>query len=231
MAPIAFILKFSLLSLLHIIPIFRSVSASDPDPLGDFCVAELASPFLSVNGPFPCKPTSTINPADFTSRLLRESSPLVPGLGVAVNLLNVERFPGLNSQGLSISRIDFQPNGLNPPHVHPRASEVFYLLHGTLSVAFVSADNNYTLYERTIYEGDVVVFPRGLVHYQVNVDASKSARAIAAFNSQNPGREDVAVTLFGPASSRVPTNVLQKALGGVSAALIEELIAKVPPPA
>ena len=225
MAPIALIL----LSLLHIIPIFGSVSASDPDPLGDICVADLASPFL-VNGPLPCKAPSSITPSDFTSRLLRNSTQLVPGLGVAVNLVNAERFPGLNTQGLSISRIDFQPNGLNPPHVHPRSSEVFYVVDGTLSVAFVSTDNNYTLYEQTIYKGDVVVFPRGLVHYQINVDGTKSARAIAAFNSQNPGREDVAVTLFG-AASRVPTNVLQKALGGVSEALVEELIAKVPPPA
>jgi hypothetical protein len=37
--------------------------------------------------------------------------------------------------------------------------------------------------------GDVFLFPRGLIHFQQNTNATGSAKAIAALNSQNPGTQ------------------------------------------
>ena len=56
------------------------------------------------------------------------------------------------------------------------------------------------------------VFPRGLVHYQINPDHEKPARAVAALGSQNPGREDVVAVMFG-SKPHIPDEVLEKAFG------------------
>ncbi|PNX87776.1 germin-like protein subfamily 2 member 4-like, partial [Trifolium pratense] len=36
----------------------------------------------------------------------------------------------LNTLGVSLSRIDYKPKGLNPPHTHPRATEIVFVLEG-----------------------------------------------------------------------------------------------------
>ncbi|CAN5962642.1 unnamed protein product [Sphagnum jensenii] len=57
--------------------------------------------------------------------------------------------------------------------------------------------------------GDVFVFPRGLLHFELNV-CDGTATAIAALNSQNPGTQIQAVALFNSGISEV---VLEKAFG------------------
>ncbi|KAJ8468069.1 hypothetical protein OPV22_030621 [Ensete ventricosum] len=57
--------------------------------------------------------------------------------------------------------------------------------------------------------GDVFVFPRGLVHFQKN-NGDVPAAALAAFNSQLPGTQSIAATLFA-ATPPVPDIVLSKA--------------------
>ncbi|KAH9297966.1 hypothetical protein KI387_029648, partial [Taxus chinensis] len=52
---------------------------------------------------------------------------------------NVNQIGGLNTLGISFARIDFAVGGINPPHTHPRATEVLF------------------------------VFPKALVHFQQNV--------------------------------------------------------------
>nr|DAD47380.1 TPA_asm: hypothetical protein HUJ06_017317 [Nelumbo nucifera] len=47
------------------------------------------------------------------------------------------QLPGLNTLGISLVRIDYAPYGLNPPHTHPRATEVLVFNVGhTDAVAF-----------------------------------------------------------------------------------------------
>jgi hypothetical protein len=53
-------------------------------------------------------------------------------------------------------------------------------------VTFCVAD---TLFSTTLNAGDVFLFPRGLIHFQQNTNATGSAKAIAALNSQNPGTQ------------------------------------------
>jgi hypothetical protein len=47
-----------------------AVNAADPDPLQDFCVADLSANAPLVNG-FPCKPRNTVTAEDFVFRGLR----------------------------------------------------------------------------------------------------------------------------------------------------------------
>ncbi|WVZ49240.1 hypothetical protein U9M48_000614 [Paspalum notatum var. saurae] len=124
-----------------------------------------------------------------------------------VTAANVEMFPGVNTLGVSIARIDYAPGGLNPPHTHPRATEIIFVLEGTLEVGFITTDNK--LFVKTITKGNVFVFPRGLVHFQQNRGYGPAA-VVAAFNSQLQGTQVIAMALFG-AKPPVSTDILAKA--------------------
>uniref|UniRef100_A0A0E0JGD5 Germin-like protein n=1 Tax=Oryza punctata TaxID=4537 RepID=A0A0E0JGD5_ORYPU len=179
--------------------------AGDPDYLQDICVADLNSE-VKVNG-FPCKANATAD--DFFSGVLANPGAATnTTTGAVVTGANVEKVPGLNTLGVSLARIDYAPGGgLNPPHTHPRATEVVFVLYGELDVGFITTGNK--LFSRTISQGDVFVFPRGLVHFQKN-NGDKPAAVISAFNSQLPGTQSIAMTLFA-ASPAVPDGVLAKA--------------------
>ncbi|XP_027362610.1 rhicadhesin receptor-like [Abrus precatorius] len=178
--------------------------SSDPDPLQDLCVADLASG-VKVNG-FTCKDTSKVNASDFSSNILAKPGATNNTFGSLVTGANVQKIPGLNTLGVSLSRIDYAPGGINPPHTHPRATEIVFVLEGQLDVGFITTAN--VLISKTIVKGDIFVFPKGLIHFQKN-NAKVPAAVISAFNSQLPGTQSIATTLFA-ATPPVPDHVLTK---------------------
>ena len=130
-------------------------------------------------------------------------------VGSNVTNVNVDTFPGLNTLGISLARIDFAPYGQNPPHTHPRGTEILVVLEGTLFVGFVTSNTDNRLFTKTLNKGDVFVFPVGLIHFQVNVGKT-NAIAISGLSSQNAGAITIANAVFG---SNPPINldVLTKA--------------------
>uniref|UniRef100_A0A0A9DS81 Germin-like protein n=1 Tax=Arundo donax TaxID=35708 RepID=A0A0A9DS81_ARUDO len=199
--------------------------AGDPDMLQDICVADyksLQGP-LRVNG-FPCKRPENVTANDFFSDVLANPGNTGNAVGSAVTAANVDKLPGLNTLGVSMSRIDYAPWGVNPPHTHPRATEMIFVLEGSLDVGFITTANK--LYARTVCKGEAFVFPRGLVHYQKN-NGNAPAAVISAFNSQLPGTQSVAETLFG-ASPTVPSDVLGRAFQ-IDGGLVEAIKSKFPP--
>ena len=50
------------------------------------------------------------------------------------------------------------------PHFHPRATEIAYVLEGRVYSGFV--DTNNEVFAAVIEKGEVMVFPRGLVHFR-----------------------------------------------------------------
>ncbi|CAN0911609.1 Putative germin-like protein 2-3 [Linum grandiflorum] len=114
--------------------------------------------------------------------------------GSRVTPVFATQLPGLNTLGVSMARIDYAPNGQNPPHTHPRASEIFTVVEGSL--------------EKTLNKGDVFVFPANLVHYQRNL-WNTPAVAIAAFSSQSPGVVTLANAVFG-SNPAIPSDILAK---------------------
>ncbi|KAL6517845.1 hypothetical protein OROMI_033546 [Orobanche minor] len=177
--------------------------SADPDMLQDICVADLTSAVM-VNG-YPCKSNATAD--DFFFNGIAKPGATNNSMGSLVTRANVQKIPGLNTLGISLARIDYAPDGLNPPHTHPRATEVVFVLEGELDVGFITTAN--ALFAKTIGKGDVFVFPKGLVHYQKNNGKSPAA-VLSAFDSQLPGTQSIAATLFA-ASPEVPDNVLTKA--------------------
>ncbi|XP_019195290.1 PREDICTED: germin-like protein subfamily 1 member 13 [Ipomoea nil] len=187
-------------------------NAADPDPLQDICVA-IEDPYhvLFVNGKF-CKNPNDANAGDFTFRGLNRPGNTSNPLGSNVTAVNVNNLPGLNTLGISIARIDFAPYGLNPPHTHPRATEVLVVLEGTLYVGFVLSNppqGKNKLFAQILHPGDVYIFPKGLIHFQLNIGKS-DAVAFASLSSQNPGVITIANAVFG-SDPPINPDVLTKA--------------------
>ncbi|KAL0449912.1 UNVERIFIED_CONTAM: Germin-like protein subfamily 1 member 7 [Sesamum latifolium] len=188
--------------------------ASDPSPLQDFCVAvndSKASVF--VNGKI-CKDPNTVTPDDFFFSGLNKPGNTSNPLGSRVTPVTVNQLAGLNTLGISLARIDFAPYGLNPPHTHPRATEILVVVEGSLYVGFVTSNpanpnQKNKLFTKTLYPGDVFVFPEGLIHFQFNV-GSTNAVAFAGLSSQNPGVITIANAVFG-SDPLISSDVLTKA--------------------
>ncbi|XP_021830392.1 rhicadhesin receptor [Prunus avium] len=177
-------------------------SAADPDLLQDICVADLAAG-VKVNG-FVCKNEANATAEDFFTAGLAKPGLTNNTFGSLVTAANVLKVPGLNTLGVSLARIDYAPGGINPPHTHPRATEIVYVLEGELDVGFITTANK--LISKSIKKGEIFVFPKGLVHFQKN-NGKVPAAVIAGFNSQLQGTVNIALTLFA-ATPDVPDHVL-----------------------
>ncbi|XP_030952951.1 germin-like protein subfamily 1 member 11 [Quercus lobata] len=170
--------------------------ADDPSPLQDFCVAiNNTNSAVFVNGKFCKDPMLTTSDDFFISGLD------IPGntenqLGFSVNLVDVNKFAGLNTLGISLARIDFAPYGMTPLHTHPRGTELLVVLEGTLLAGFVTSDPDHRFFTKTLNQGDVFVFPVGLIHFQFNIGKT-NAVAFAGLSSQNPGFNTIANAVFG----------------------------------
>ncbi|WOL16235.1 hypothetical protein Cni_G25017 [Canna indica] len=187
-----------------------SVIASDPSQLQDFCVADKDSK-VSVNG-FVCKNSMDVKAEDFSTSGFDKPGCTSNKLGSNVTAFNVDKIPGLNTLGISLARIDFAPFGLNPPHTHPRATEILTVIEGELYVGFVTSNINGVgnkLFTKVLKKGDVFVFPQGLIHFQFN-KGHANAVAIAGLSSQNPGVITIANAVFG-SKPPISDDVLAKA--------------------
>ncbi|KAM0921896.1 hypothetical protein ACQ4PT_006535 [Festuca glaucescens] len=182
--------------------------ASDPSPLQDFCVVDKNSPVL-VNG-FACKNPMDVNADDFFKAANLDKPRVTNKVGSNVTLINVMQIGGLNTLGISLARIDYAPLGQNPPHTHPRATEILTVLEGTLYVGFVTSNPENKFLSKMLNKGDVFVFPVGLIHFQFNPNPYKPAVAIAALSSQNPGAITIANAVFG-SKPPISDDVLAKA--------------------
>ncbi|XP_056168621.1 germin-like protein subfamily 1 member 13 [Syzygium oleosum] len=198
--------------------------AYDPSPLQDICVAiDDPKSAVFVNGEF-CKDPKQATADGFVFMKFRNPGNTANPLGSQVTPATVLEFPGLNTLGISMARIDFAPGGLNPPHTHPCGTEVLVVVEGTLLVGFVASNQlNNTLFTKVLYKGDVFVFPIGLIHFQLNTGETP-ALAFAGLSSQNPGVIIIANSVFG-AKPPISADVLTKAFQ-VDKKVVDDLQAK-----
>ncbi|GLT54065.1 hypothetical protein SLA2020_272970 [Shorea laevis] len=177
---------------------------ADPDPLQDFCIADLSAS-TSVNG-FPCKPASKVTSDDFVFDGLSKEGNTSNMFGLGITYADVLSFPGLNTLGVSLIRADLAIGGVVPPHSHPRGTEAVLVASGQILVGLVTTENVY--YSKVLTAGQLFIIPRGLVHFQRNVGQGK-AHFFTSFNSQLPGIAFVPLNLFGTIPS-IPNDVLTK---------------------
>lgn len=176
---------------------------------------------MSVNG-YPCKDRHLVTPDDFLFTGLRSNgNTSASGTGAVITFALVADYPGLNTQGISHVRLDFEEGGVIPPHTHPLATETIFVVEGSIFTGFVSHDN--VLYSKTLQKGDLFLFPRGLLHFQLNV-GSGPAVAFNSFNGQMPALLMAANQLL---ATNMGNTVLTKSLG-VSDAAVDALKAALP---
>ncbi|KAK4792160.1 hypothetical protein SAY86_022595 [Trapa natans] len=197
-----------------ILPILLS-EASDPDPVQDYCIpnpnfnptAIMKSHSLLLPSALPCKNASEITAHDFVFSGMKHLTPNFSDTGLSALSVGPAVFPGLSTLGMSFSRAELNAGGVNPPHFHPRATEIAFVMRGRVYSGFVDSANR--VFARVIEAGEVTVYPRGLVHFQMNV-GDNPAVIFGSFNSQNPGTQKIPVAMFG---SGIDDELLEKAFG------------------
>ncbi|KAL6332379.1 hypothetical protein AAG906_004949 [Vitis piasezkii] len=186
---------------------FTIAIATDHSPLQDFCVADSTSPVI-LNG-LACKDPKLAQANDFSFSGLHIAGNTSNAVGSRVTPVTVAQLSGLNTLGISFARVDYAPGGINPPHLHPRASEILTVLKGCLEVGFVTSNPDNRLITKVLQKGDVFVFPVGLIHFQRNA-GQHNAVALAALSSQNPGVITIANAVFG-SNPAISSDILAKA--------------------
>jgi oxalate decarboxylase/phosphoglucose isomerase-like protein (cupin superfamily) len=166
------------------------VSLADCDNLRDTCPSIPPNKqTIFING-LPCKNPANVTAQDFkTAELNNASSTDI--FGASVKLVTAAEFPGLNTLGLSIGRIDIDNDGLVNFHYHPRATEMIFVKKGVLLVGFIDTQNQ--VFQNVLKVGDVCVFPKGLFHYILN-QGFEEAIVYSVYNSQNPGQVSIIPT-------------------------------------
>ncbi|CAK9160240.1 unnamed protein product [Ilex paraguariensis] len=106
-------------------------------------------------------------------------------------------FPGLNILGNTSNKLGFM------------VTPVTVVQIGTLYVGFVTSNPDNRLISKVLCQGDVFVFPIGLIHFQLNV-GNTPAVVIAALSSQNLGVITIANAVFG-SKPPISVDVLTKA--------------------
>ncbi|CAN0870055.1 Putative germin-like protein 2-1 [Linum grandiflorum] len=183
----------------------------DPANLQDFCVAD-PNANVRLNG-LACKNPATVQANDFSFSGLHIPGNTSNVVGSRVTPVSVTQIPGLNTLGISLVRVDYAPWGINPPHTHPRATEILTVIEGSHN----------RLISKIIHKGDVFVFPIGLIHFQRNVGYG-NAVAIAGLSSQNPGVITIANAVFG-SKPDISKDILAKAFQ-VDKRVVEQLQTK-----
>jgi quercetin dioxygenase-like cupin family protein len=143
----------------------------------------------------------------FSSALRRTANTSAGPTGVNFIGVNPRNLPGLNTLGLTMARIDMDVGGIAAPHIHPRATELSYVVEGQILAAFVDS-TTHKLFSQKLEPGDVFVVPKGTVHFAQNIGQTKAV-AINALNSQNPGFLYIPAATFASNPS-IPKEVLAK---------------------
>ncbi|KAL3690121.1 hypothetical protein R1sor_016430 [Riccia sorocarpa] len=181
------------------------VHAADPEEIRDF-----APP---PNG-------TALNADYFTFKGLRNLD-VASGAFANVTPANVKGFPALSGLGVSNALVLFPPGSVNPPHTHPRGTETLFIISGTLFVGLLDTTAPIPqLFTQTLQAGDIFVFPRGLVHFQIN-RSGYTVKGYASFSSTFPGTVSLPRTLF---KTDIDYDVLTKSFG-VSDDIIKALTA------
>ncbi|XP_056172644.1 germin-like protein subfamily 3 member 3 [Syzygium oleosum] len=91
------------------------------------------------------------------------------------------------------------PGGDILMHTHPGTSEVLIVLQGPICDRFISSSAN-TVYLKNLKKGDSMIFPQGLLHFQLNAGKGPALAIVSfvgtCFSSPSPGLQILDFALF-----------------------------------
>ncbi|XP_051130979.1 auxin-binding protein ABP19a-like [Andrographis paniculata] len=188
------------MSLPYILLIAALFTAAAAD---DFCVGDLSLPASPAG--YACKKPATVTVNDFVYHGLAAAGNTSNLIKAAVTPALSAQFPGVNGLGLSLARLDLAVGGVIPLHTHPGGSEALVVVQGTICAGFITSFSN-KVYVATLNKGDAMVFPQGLLHFQIN-SGGGPALAFVSFSSPSPGLQ---ITDFALFANDFPTDLVAK---------------------
>ncbi|KAK7273977.1 hypothetical protein RIF29_15046 [Crotalaria pallida] len=158
----------------------------------DFCIADLKG----VESPagYPCKPPKTITVDDFVFSTSTKGTP--NAFNFSITPAFVDQFPALNGLGISIATVEIKKGGELPLHTHPDANEVVILENGSVTAGFISSTYNKVYVKTLTTKGNIIVLPKGLLHFIINNGKGKAALTLI-FTSVRPRVQILDLALFG----------------------------------
>jgi oxalate decarboxylase/phosphoglucose isomerase-like protein (cupin superfamily) len=124
-------------------------------------------------------------PQDFVFDVGRKVKDSI-GLGGIIKIVTSEELKSLSGEGVALVLLELEPCSINPPHLHPRATEIDYVLSGErVEFGFVE-ENGGRILTHIANAGQSSFVPKGIIHYAQNFGCSK-AKIHAMFNSDDPG--------------------------------------------
>ena len=116
--------------------------------------------------------------------------------GGSLRPLTVSQMPALAGQRIAYALLQLDPCGLVIPEVHPRATEMTYLIEGNnLQVGFAE-ENGGRFLINVLKKGQVSFFPQGLIHFEQNLSC-QPVKYISALNHEDPGVLSMSTRTFG----------------------------------
>ncbi|XP_027337332.1 auxin-binding protein ABP19b-like [Abrus precatorius] len=166
-----------------------SSTTSRASNANDFCVANLTGP--ETPSGYLCKSTNTVTSSDFKYSGLTPGNPSST-YNIALTTAFVDQFPAVNGLYISMARVDMGVGGVVPVHTHPGGNEMILVLQGKIIAGFITSTN---VYMNILGPGDVMVFPQGQLHFQINNGTTKAV-VISAYSSPRPRINIVLNLLF-----------------------------------
>ncbi|KAL7282395.1 RmlC-like cupin [Trametes coccinea BRFM310] len=143
------------------------------------------------------------------------------GAGGSAVGATVENFPALVNNGLAMTIGYLGPCGMNTPHTHPRATEMLYVVNGSISSGMI-AENGARFVFNKVDAGSAMIFPKGSIHFQQN-EGCEPITFVAALNNEDPGVESIAQRYFG-----LPPDVVAASLGDLGVQEVAGIEAMIP---
>ncbi|CAM9923374.1 unnamed protein product [Ectocarpus sp. 6 AP-2014] len=161
------------------------------------------------------------NPEDFVFTL-GGPEPDAPVDGFQIRAATLGQIPALDGQGIAMALVNLDACTINLPHIHPRATEMMYVINGEhLRVAFVEENGGEGAVVNDLSQGDVSFFPQGLIHYEQNLGC-EPVTFLAALNNDDPGAVTITTRFF-----ELPSEAIQASLNFEDPAL-QKLIESLP---
>lgn len=154
---------------------------------------------------------------DFTSALTGVSA----GNGGKTVSATSSNFPALIGHDIAMTVGFLSACSMNLPHTHPRATEINFIAKGSFQAGFFM-ENGARFIGNRMEVGMVTVFPRGSIHFEINLSCD-DAIFVAAFNNEDPGVQTTAPSFFG-----LPRDIVQSSVNVSRIKTVEDFAAYLP---
>ncbi|OCH94135.1 RmlC-like cupin [Obba rivulosa] len=146
--------------------------------------------------------------SDFVFDFLNATTGVVTGAAGHLVSATVSNFPAVVGNGMAMTIGFLGPCGMNTPHTHPRATEMLYVVNGSI-ISGTLQENGARFVFNEVPGGSATIFPKGSIHFQQN-NGCEPITFVAALNNEDPGVDSIAQRFLG-----LPPDIVSATLGDI----------------